>query len=269
MRRVVFLLLGTLILGCPQTDDDDTVDDDDTAVDDDDSGDDDDTTGDDDDDTTGDDDDTTAPTTTLELLGPSDSAILDGFMTVTVAVDGDGPGILEVRLDSELVHQGFASVATGQLTKTLDTGAWPDGTYTLTASAPAWDLEDSVSITLANGDLLEYDLGTVTYEWLPANPTPLPLTLFDSAVSLQPMTWAADSAPYQALAGFALNPDGDWAVGGATTSIYLTGAAGAAPWAASIPNHPNVPWLTGSYNLYPWADEGMDGEDMETALVTE
>ena len=71
MRRVVLLLLGTLILGCPQTDDDDTaVDDDDTTVDDDDTGDDDDSG--DDDDTTGDDDDSTpAPTTTLELLSPA------------------------------------------------------------------------------------------------------------------------------------------------------------------------------------------------------
>jgi len=261
---LVFLAASALALpGCPQpsADDDDAADDDDITTDDDDSGDDDD----DDDD---DDDATPAPSTTLTILSPAPGAPLQVLQTFRAQIDGDAPGIATFRIDGDVVAQGFFNVATGVFEAEIDTGAYPDGAYTFEAEASQWGLTDSAVLSFENGDLLRYDYSAVPYTYQAQFPVPSPLTLVPPAVSLLQMVSPQPGDPYAALFGYALNPDGDWAIGGPETTVYPIGSSIASPWAGGIPNHPNVDWLTGAYNLYPWADESGDGNDFDvTALV--
>ena len=272
-RRPPFLLIAALVLGCPPIDDDDTTasDDDDVTSDDDDSsaGDDDDTTPGDDDDTTpgDDDDDTPAPSTSLQITAPPDGSTHALFTTFVAQIDGEAPGVATWRIDGDEFQQEFFTVATGRSEHTVDTALWPDGEYTITVEATTWGLSDAIEVTLLNGDLLHYPLGDLTYEYLANNPTSVGLTLVPSAVSLLQMTTPLANQPWEYLAGYAWNPNGEWAIGGATTSVYPIGAAGGSPWAGGIPNHPNVPWVTGPYLLYPWGDESADGDTMTVDAV--
>ena len=259
LRFPLTLALAVLV-GCPQPsgDDDTSVDDDDTG--DDDTGDDD--TGDDDDDDT-----TVSPTTTVQIISPPDGSTQQLFTTFVAQVDGGAPGIATWRIDGDEFHQEFFTLATGRSEHTVDTALWPDGTYTISAEATSWSLTDSIQVILQNGDLLHYELGDAVYEFEPLNPTPMVLDLVPSAVSMLQMVTPASGQPWEYLAGYAWNPDGEWAIGGANTSVYPISAAGGAPWAGGIPNHPNVPWLTGQYLLYPWGDETADGDTMTVDAV--
>jgi len=255
LRQPFLFALVALLAGCPRpTDDDDASNDDDT-------------TGADDDDTTGDDDDTPAPTTSIQILSPPDGSTHELFTTFVAQADGGAPGVASWFIDGDQFHQEFITVSTGQTEHEVDTALWPDGSYTISVEATSWGVSDSIQVTLANGDLLHYELGDVTYVWEDTNPTPTSLELVPSAVSLLQMVSPAAAQPWEYIAGYAWNPDGEWAIGGATTSVYPISAAGGAPWAGGIPNHPNVPWLTGDYVLYPWGDETADGDTMTIDAV--
>jgi hypothetical protein len=267
---VASVLVASVLAGCvpPAVDDDDfaTANDDDAANDDDDANDDDATA--DDDDVADDDDDTPAPSTTLTITSPQSGTNLSVINTFSAQIDGDAPGLATMRIDGDVVAQGFFNVATGVFQAELDTGAWPDGTYTLQVEATAWGLSDSRELTFLNGDLLRYDFASVPYAYQAQSPVPSPLTLVPSAVSLMHMVAPQAGDPWDTLFGYALNPDGDWAIGGPETTLYPLEAAWGAPWAGAIPNHPNEPWRTGTYNLYPWGDQTADGNDFDlTALV--
>ncbi len=264
----VFLVLAA---GCPSpsVDDDDTVvaDDDDSVVDDDDSVVDDDDSVVDDDDAV-DDDDSVAPSTTLTILSPTNGETLEVIHTFRAQIDGDAPGLATFRLNGSVVHQGFFNVATGVVSAQIDTGEYPDGTYTFEVEATSWGLTDSVDVTFTNGDLLVYDTISLPYVYEAISPQAYPLEVVPSGVSLTHMVAPAAGSPFQGLFGYALNPNSDWAIGGPATTLYPVESAVAAPWAGVIPNHPEIPWVTGAYNLYPWADASGDGFDFEvTPLV--
>ena len=275
-----FGVLAALLLALPGCvtrgrDDDDATGDDATG-DDDDAGDDDtgddDSAGDDDDagddDTGDDDDDTPIPSTTLRILAPLPSSTATLFVTLAAHIDGETPGLARWTLDGAVIAEEFFALSTGNTDVVVDSAAWQDGAHTIGIEAPAWSLSDSVVVTFANGDLLRYDLGTLPYSYGADDPDSLELTLVPPVISMQQQVSPAPGEPFEYLAGYALNPDGDWALGGADTSIYPVGAAFGAPWAGGIPNHPNVPFLTGRYLLYPWGDASSDGDTMHVeALV--
>ena len=274
MRALRLLLaIPVFLVGCPQGDDDDfaTDDDDSTVADDDDStvADDDDSTGDDDDSTApgDDDDDTPVPSTSLTITAPATGQTHELFTTFVAEIDGTQPGLATWSIGNQQFAQEFFTLATGVSEVTIDTAWYPDGVYNITVESDSWGLSDTIQVIFENGDLLHYELGSLSYEYLATNPLAAQVTLVDSAISMLQMVTPDPNTPWEYLAGYAWNPNGEWAIGGANTSVYPISAAAGAPWAGGIPNHPNVPWETGTYLLYPWGDETADGIDMTIDAV--
>jgi hypothetical protein len=224
--------------------------------------DDDDAAGDDDDDASDDDDvDPPDPTTYLEFVSPEPNAEMTWLAEFVVTADGDNPGLVSWSLDGESVGVSAIGSFTGEATFGIDTVEIRDGPHTVTAELASHGLSADLTVVFANGDLLVYDFPATAFDY--DSPHGDLLSVPSVAVSLQFQVYQdplVGSAEF--LWGPIYDPNGDWAVGDPSVSLYTASASVAEPWAGLIPNVPVDPFPTGPYYLYPYADQDAEGTQL-------
>ena len=261
MRTASSLLL-LLLVGCleaeappfPQPNDDDSA-----------SPDDDDSVTVDDDDASDDDDAVSVPTTFVEILNPAEGAVRGGSIDIEVAADGDAPGQLRLWLDDEEVTTTLFNAATGRALHSLDTLVYPDGEYELRAELVQQGLDHSVSFEMLNGDLLIYELGTLTLD--STNYPDVEVTVPSVGVSMQVQVDFAPTAATTYAGGIVRDAGGIYNIGGVPVPQYPTGPSALPPWAGGAPNHPDRSWPPGTYSIWPVANPEMDGTPADVRVV--
>lgn len=232
------------------SDDDDAQDDDDAGSDDDDAG------GNDDDDATA-----SHEETSLAFLSPSSTQPLSGETLAVVQASGVSSGTVLWYLADELLGSSTLSSPTLQAQYLVDTHLQPNGSYELRAELDSPDVEALIEVTIANTDLLVLELPTVINDTDPEGYVNFSFDVPEDSIGLQLQLGADPSAAVTFLWSSMLNPTGDWAVD-FEGALYTVDYSGRAPYAGGIPNHPNAPWLTGTYTAYPFA-AGPDADGLE------